>query len=228
MGVTVASMKTKLFTALVIVLFAALAIWSFTSQSNKIKLQEVELRSRETKLKINELKAKQLNTELDKLRKEKSVDSEKIKQLEERQRSLESENAQLQARKEEKSRLAKASSTVINTVTNTRTASAATITGDKYTWLAQSGIPQSEWQYVDHIVSKESGWRPCAYYPSQNNCGASPTTACGLAQSLPCGKQSVYGHWTDPVANLKWMNDYVKKYGGWAGAYAFWTANSWY
>ena len=41
-----------------------------------------------------------------------------------------------------------------------------TITGNKHDWLKASGIPESDWQYVDYIVSKESGWKPCAYYPS--------------------------------------------------------------
>lgn len=232
MGVDGRDMRTKIITAVVIVLFASLAIYSYTSQQNKLELQKVEIKSRETKIKALDLKYKKLNTELDKLKSDKDASDEQVKKLEEQRQQLEKEkqdlNQQLQAKLEAKSKLAQASQTVVNTVTNTKTASAAAITGDKHTWLAQSGIPQNEWQYVDYIVSKESGWRPCAYYPSQNNCGATPTTACGLAQSLPCGKQSVYGHWTDPVANLKWMNDYVKKYGGWAGAYAFWSANSWY
>lgn len=107
-------------------------------------------------------------------------------------------------------------------------APAVKVTGNKESWLAASGIPKSEWHYVDFIVSRESGWNPCAYNPGQSDCSANPSSACGLAQSLPCGKQGVYGHWTDPVANLKWMNDYVAKYGGWAGAYQFWLANSWY
>ena len=106
---------------------------------------------------------------------------------------------------------------------------AKAISGDKYDWLRASGIPESEWTYVDYIVGRESGWNPCAYNPGMSDCNANPTSACGLAQSLPCGKQSKYGHWTDPVANLKWQYEYVKgRYGGYAQAYAFWTANHWY
>lgn len=103
------------------------------------------------------------------------------------------------------------------------------ITGNKHDWLRASGIPESEWTYVDYIVSRESGWNPCAYNPGRSDCNANPTSACGLAQSLPCGKQSKYGHWTDPVANLKWQYEYVKgRYGGYAQAYNFWVANHWY
>ncbi len=90
--------------------------------------------------------------------------------------------------------------------------------GSKTDWLRQSGIPESEWGYVDFIVSRESGWNPNAQNPSSG--------ACGLAQSYPCGKQSAYGHWTDPVANLKWQYEYVKgRYGGYKGAYEFWQRN---
>lgn len=109
------------------------------------------------------------------------------------------------------------------------TVARAAISGDKQSWLAASGIPEAEWGYVDSIVSRESGWDPCAYNPGRSDCNASPTSACGLAQSLPCGKQASFGHWTDPVANLKWQHQYVKdRYGGYAQAVAFWNVNHWY
>lgn len=103
----------------------------------------------------------------------------------------------------------------------------AEIKGNRKTWLRAAGIPQSEWGYVDFIVSKESGWQPCAYYPGQNNCNASPTTACGLVQQNPCGK--IPGHWTDPVAALRWQKTYVEgRYGGYAQAVAYWRVNGHY
>lgn len=104
-----------------------------------------------------------------------------------------------------------------------------TVTGSKIDWLIAAGIPESDWWAVDYIVSRESGWDPCAYNPGMSDCSANPTSACGLAQSLPCGKQSAYGHWTDPVANLKWQYEYVTaRYGGYAGAFNFWLDNHWY
>jgi resuscitation-promoting factor RpfB len=93
------------------------------------------------------------------------------------------------------------------------------VTGNKQTWLAASGIPSSQWKYVDYIVSKESSWNPSAVNKSSG--------ACGLGQQLPCGKWP--GRWNDPVAALKAQYAYVKgRYGGYAQAYAFWVANSWY
>lgn len=147
----------------------------------------------------------------------------------EQQQKIDELNKQLQAKKENARRLA-------NAVTMTQTAEAAAVPaqsyqggGNKDTWLAASGIPQDQWWAVDFIVSRESGWNPCAYNPSRSDCNANPTSACGLAQSLPCGKQSKFGHWTDPVANLKWQYEYVTgKYGGYPQAVAFWRANHWY
>ena len=163
------------------------------------------------------------------------LNDKQLKELEEEKSKLEKDKKelekQLQAKREAKEKerqaIAKASREAINKVTGTATASATS--GGKEQWMAAAGIPKSDWQYVDYIVSKESGWDPCAYNPGLSDCSANPTSACGLAQSLPCGKQSKYGHWTDPVANLKWQYEYVKgRYGGYAGAYAHWTANKWY
>lgn len=91
--------------------------------------------------------------------------------------------------------------------------------GSKEEWMAAAGIAQSDWGYVDYIVSRESGWNPNAVNSSS---GAS-----GLVQALPCGK--VPGNCFDPVDNLRWGNGYaVGRYGSWANAYAFWTANHWW
>lgn len=91
--------------------------------------------------------------------------------------------------------------------------------GDKVAWMTQAGIPQHLWVYVDAIVTRESGWNPNAVNRSSG--------ACGLGQQLPCGKWA--GAWNDPVAALVAMTGYVNsRYGGWAGAVAFWNANHWY
>lgn len=93
------------------------------------------------------------------------------------------------------------------------------ISGSKADWMRAAGIPENEWGYVDSIVTRESGWNPNAVNKSSG--------ACGLGQQLPCGKWA--GAWNDPVAALRAMSGYVKaRYGGWAGAVAFWNANHWY
>ncbi|MES2630483.1 MAG: ubiquitin-like domain-containing protein [Patescibacteria group bacterium] len=91
--------------------------------------------------------------------------------------------------------------------------------GSKTDWLAASNIPQESWGYADFMVARESGWNPNAINKSSG--------ACGLAQALPCSKLGP--DWTNPVVALNWMNGYVNgRYGGWQGAYNFWTANHWY
>lgn len=86
-------------------------------------------------------------------------------------------------------------------------------------WMAAAGIAESDWGYVDYIVSKESGWNPNATNRSSG--------ACGLVQALPCSK--VPGNGYDPVDNLRWANGYATgRYGSWAGAYNFWTRNHWW
>lgn len=95
----------------------------------------------------------------------------------------------------------------------------ATYSGSHSDWMRAAGIPESEWQYVDYIVRRESGWNPQAVNRSSG--------ACGLAQALPCSK--IPGDWSDPVNSLRWQHGYVKaRYGGYRQAYAFWQANHWY
>ncbi|MFS0852214.1 transglycosylase SLT domain-containing protein [Microbacterium sp. 179-I 3D4 NHS] len=86
-------------------------------------------------------------------------------------------------------------------------------------WMAAAGIAESDWGYVDYVVSRESGWNPNA-----TNKGSG---ACGLVQALPCSK--VPGNGYNPVDNLRWANGYaVGRYGSWAGAHAFWVKNHWW
>jgi hypothetical protein len=93
------------------------------------------------------------------------------------------------------------------------------VSGNKADWMRAAGIPEAHWAYVDAIVTRESGWNPNAVNRSSG--------ACGLGQQLPCGKWA--GAWNDPVAALRAMTGYVNaRYGGWAGAVAFWNRNHWY
>jgi cell division protein FtsN len=122
------------------------------------------------------------------------------------------------AEQEKQKKLAEAkSSTNENKSSSTPTKQ---VTGTKADWLRESGIPESDWTYVDYIVSKESGWNPAAMNPSSG--------ACGLAQALPCRKTGC-SNYADPVCALKWQYAYVKsRYGSYAGAYSFWISKHWY
>lgn len=90
-------------------------------------------------------------------------------------------------------------------------------TGNCATWLAAAGvtdIANAMW-----IITRESGCNPLAVNAASG--------ACGIAQALPCSKMGcVYG---DAVCQIRWMQGYVNsRYGGWAGAAAFWRTHNWY
>lgn len=93
---------------------------------------------------------------------------------------------------------------------------AVSLPGGSHTdWMTAAGIDPANFGYVEFIVSRESGWNPNAINSSSG--------ACGLGQQNPCGKWP--GAWNDPIAALSAMNSYVARYGGWAGAYAYWQAH---
>lgn len=101
--------------------------------------------------------------------------------------------------------------------------------------MALAGISASDYTYVDYIVSHESGWCPTKAQGQIGSCppysGYVPSSGgYGLCQSTPGSKMASAGaDWaTNPVTQLKWCTGYAAKYGGWAGAYAFWLAHHWW
>lgn len=109
------------------------------------------------------------------------------------------------------------------TVVGARKVVAANVSGSSRDWLSASGIPESQWGYVDHIINHESHWN----YTAQNRSSG----AYGLCQALPGSKMASAGaDWkTNPITQLRWCNGYASsRYGGWAGAYSFWLAKHWW
>lgn len=97
------------------------------------------------------------------------------------------------------------------------------ISRDKTTVMAAAGIAGSDFGYVNYIVSRESSWRV--------NAEGSPPGAYGLCQAYPGSKMSTSGNdWrTNPVTQLRWCSGYASsRYGGWAGAYNFWSSHSYW
>lgn len=89
--------------------------------------------------------------------------------------------------------------------------------------LSAAGISSSDMQYVDYIISKESGWN---YLIANAYSGAY-----GLCQALPGSKMASSGSdWaTNPETQMKWCNSYAQsRYGSWQGAYDFWIKNNWW
>ncbi len=97
------------------------------------------------------------------------------------------------------------------------------VSGDKASLMAAAGIAESDYAYVDYIISRESGWRPGARNSSSG--------AYGLCQSLPASKMASVGgdYLTNPVTQLRWCSGYAAgRYGGWQGAYNAWLVQHWW
>lgn len=194
----------------------------FYQYTHSAKLeQELNNKNRTLNEKSEELnkKSEQLNlTDSQKLELQKQVDD-----LNRQKQELETK---LQAKADEKARIASLNNATasamqkpINNSSSVQKPVTTAVNGNKQDWLIASGIPESDWTYVDYIVSKESTWNPNAVNKSSG--------ACGLAQALPCSKLGP--NWNDPVVALKWQYNYVKaRYGSYAGAYSFWLSNHWY
>lgn len=77
-------------------------------------------------------------------------------------------------------------------------------------------------QYLDWIISKESGGNPYAVNASSG--------ACGLGQSLPCSKVlNACGSLSNVQCQIEWVRNYtISRYGSPYNAYIFWTQNHWY
>lgn len=143
-------------------------------------------------------------------------------QLVRREEQIRVENERLAKEKAEAEAKARQAAVVVTPVV-IKPAPIVQPSGDKATWMTQAGIPQSEWAFVDFIVTRESGWRYLAVNASSG--------ATGLCQALPGGKMSSAGaDWaSNPVTQLRWCNSYaVARYKGWANAQQFWIANRWW
>lgn len=149
---------------------------------------------------ITTIEQQKANTESE-LQKTKDSDSQNQQKIKELEEKIKQLEADLQAREARKKYLASLS--------------------QHERWMLEAGIPEDQWTLAYELVKRESTWNPSAVNPNSG--------ACGLAQSLPCGKQSKYGEWNDPVANLKWQYEYVnERYGGYAQALAFHDSVNWY
>jgi hypothetical protein len=113
---------------------------------------------------------------------------------------------------------------------------AVAIPGDKTSIMAGAGVAQSDYAYVNYIVSRESGWCATKWQGQVGYCPAyytelySPSSShgYGLCQSTPAGKMaSAGGDWqSNPITQMKWCSGYAKsRFGGWSGAYNYWLAH---
>lgn len=51
---------------------------------------------------------------------------------------------------------------------------------------ALAGWTGAQWTALDAIVTPESGWDPCARFPSRHECSYAGGNSCGIPQRNPC------------------------------------------
>lgn len=99
---------------------------------------------------------------------------------------------------------------------------AVKLTGSKAEWMQAAGIEPSQYQYVDYIIGRESGWNPGS---------VSPNRCIGLGQKCDAGSLiAACPSWqTDPVCQLNHFSGYANgRYGSWQEAWQFWNVNHWW
>jgi len=94
-------------------------------------------------------------------------------------------------------------------------AQASSVSGTCQDWMNQAGITDQGNAYT--LIMRESGCNPNAVNKSSG--------ACGIPQALPCSKLGT----SDPVEQLKWMQNYVvRRYGSWVNAVGHSNSVGWY
>jgi hypothetical protein len=94
---------------------------------------------------------------------------------------------------------------------------------------AQHGWVGEEWTDLDAIVRPESGWDPCAVYPSQHDCGYTGSNSCGIPQANPCPSEWLGRLDRTWKAQVRWLMSYLAgRYHDPAHALAFREANGSY
>jgi hypothetical protein len=89
------------------------------------------------------------------------------------------------------------------------------ITGDKYEWLQQAGMAESDYGDIDYVFTKESGWRPEA----KNSRGC-----IGFGQNCPKNGRTWLSeacpNWMrDPICQIKRFHEYaIGRYKSWREA----------
>ena len=222
----------RLVGVVILVGFVGFAAQSIYSLSGEVKLKETKLNDLNVELNTVNDQLESLKSDLDKSKESDSAKQQKIEQLEAEKATLESEKAdlqsQLQAKLEQKQRLAKAS-----TLSNTASAqpSSSSSSGGRevvskencYKWIGQAGVPAHEQDAAYQLIMRESSCNPYARNPSSG--------AYGIPQALPGNKMSSMGKdWEyGPITQIRWMMEYVySRYGGFQNALNFQIANGWY
>lgn len=189
------------FLAIILIGFIGLGVHNIRSNNQKLQLNDIELKSKETQLielniKYDEVIQLQTQTE-----KEKQDKLEQIKQLESDRERLERElQAKLDKQSAEKEKLARSAENASGL--KIASASSGCNTGNKY---------------KDFIYMKESSCNPSAV----NSIGCRGIGQACPGSKLPCG--------ADFACQDAWFSNYaIQRYGSWEAAYNWWLVNHWW
>lgn len=212
-------MRDKIITTLVIIGltgFIGMGVNNVRHSNQKLQLNEIELKSKETQLIELNTKYDQVIQLKTKTEKEKQEQLKQIKQLEKDRESLQRElQAKLNRQQAEKERLARASEKALQV--QKVQAAAPQVTGICADWIASAGI--SDVINASELIRRESNCNPSVVNPSSGSCG--------VAQELPCGKSGC--SLGDGACQVRWMDSYIKsRYGSWSNAVAHHNAKNWY
>lgn len=197
-------MKQRIFISLLILAligFVAVGVQSLRKNNIKIKLQTIEIKS-------NEVKLKELNSRYDEVLKtkadteaEKQKQAEQIKQLESDKEALQRDlSAKLHKQAQEQEKLARA----------VKNASGVAVTS------ASAGCNTGN-PYKDFIYYKESTCNTRAV----NSIGCRGIAQACPGSKLPCGD--------DFACQDAWFTNYaITRYGSWEQAYYKWIAQGWW
>lgn len=109
--------------------FIYLGVQDAVKTKDNLEFQKVQLKSRQTEIKELNMKYERLNQDLNKASEQKETDKAEVERLQKEKNELEQQKLdlerQLQAKLEQKSKLAQASERAINAATMTQTASAS-------------------------------------------------------------------------------------------------------
>lgn len=94
---------------------------------------------------------------------------------------------------------------------------------------AKVGWTGAEWRALDAIVTPESNWNPCAYFPQRHDCGYAGANSCGIPQRNPCPSAWRGRLGTTARAQVRELLRYVReRYGDPVSALAFRRVHLWY
>lgn len=186
--------------ALVVILIAMVITIATISVVKMVKTQQTNQNKLENLIKEN------TNDQQLQLKKQNESTQNQQQKLQEQ---IEELKKQVKIKKE--SKIAQAAKATLQAATP----KAQAATGTCQDWMDQAGITDQANAHI--LIMRESGCNPNAVNRSSG--------ACGIPQALPCSKLGT----SDPVEQLRWMQNYVvRRYGSWANAVAHSTSVGWY